>query len=1307
MTSGDFTGATPISQIGSLIREGNTQIDGLTPGDSGFLDGLAQRAFVSLGNAADSLRGAGQNNNFDTVYNDFNYSTELSNASGQVSFSTAVIQGTSSNDGSLAGTSGRDIIDGLDGDDTIAAGGGADLVFGGAGNDYLMGEAGADKIYGDTGDDTLMGGTGADLLEGDAGNDTFIIDSETGVTDTIIGGAGSDTLDFANATGAVNVTLNNGGTINGSGIGLSNVAISGIENIDGSLTQANTLTGDDNANVLSGGNVADTLSGGAGNDDLSGGAGDDTLTGGTGNDDLSGGAGDDTLTGGEGADMVDGGAGTDVAVYAGLRSAYDVTAFNGVFTVTHIATNVSDEVTNVESLKFDDTSLSLSVVNETNGSGFVDGSDFGDTITMTGDGDVDGFGGDDILKVENPSASPDLDVTLQGGEGDDVLEVDNLTGDTGVVARFDGDVSDFNITEDGTNVRAPFETVQSNLDTALDSIMGSDRAGTSSGLFYNATQFATNNSGDPFISGNSSVFTLSTTTDIATQISTLDSLISGAGVDTTAGESYRAILQSMQTEMSNAVSDSNDTFDVRVTELNAIPTADRTERDDIQQVHIESNVQPTLVSVSMITNLISAETVNNSNLDQLGNSDPSTDHLFYNVTDSHTADGDEGSDTLTDIKTLEFEGGIKLDVTAASTEGDAADDTLSAGSGTNVLFGRDGNDDLIGSSVDDLLSGGAGNDNLDGGDGDDQLAGGRGDDTLSGGVGSDLLVGGAGDDRLIGGNGIGNDSYKGGDGTDTAVFSESITGYSFTPTLGANGEIASLAVGHSSGVNSGVGTLTDIETLEFSDYTVDLTKFESQGTADDDLLLGAGGSDTFTAGAGNDQIFGQDGNDVLDGGAGDDLLVGGAGDDQYKLSAGVDTIVMGEGTDELVVDLDQFNVQNIVRDGSDLVFTVADNAGDVHTTTVQGAFGATPLQQFTFIEQGETDDTFLLQPFTNGGVTDDIIFSTVGIGTISGSSGRDLLFGSGNEDLDGGIGDDVLFASGGTNDLNGGTGIDEVNYSFATTGVNVNLTIGTATGGAGSDRLFNIEEIQGSRFDDFLIGDGNANFIGGGDGNDTINGGLGKDSIEGGAGDDIINYDGSDDLIKGGAGSDTVVLGEDTNISILDGSLPAEAPELPAGATAPVDALSEIESILFSGSAGNEVYLDAAGVLRIIDDNNTLTIDGDANDRVTSTNDLGTWALDEVSDADYDLYTASIDHDSNAATADQTVTLKIDKDIQVNSAENLSLNFTDSTTFESITVDDLDLSSESNELNLDFAGASDFASGNSFEIVSYNNETSA
>ena len=63
----------------------------------------------------------------------------------------------------------------------------------------------------------------------------------------------------------------------------------------------------------------------------------------------------------------------------------------------------------------------------------------------------------------------------------------------------------------------------------------------------------------------------------------------------------------------------------------------------------------------------------------------------------------------------------------------------------------------------------------------------------------------------------------------------------------------------------------------------------------------------------------------------------------------------------------------------------------------------------------------------------------------------------------------------------------------------VNLTTGQANG-AGSDELFGIEDITGSRFNDRLTGDASSNFFFAGDGNDLLLGGEGDDSYVGEAG---------------------------------------------------------------------------------------------------------------------------------------------------------------------------------------------------------------
>jgi Ca2+-binding RTX toxin-like protein len=92
----------------------------------------------------------------------------------------------------------------------------------------------------------------------------------------------------------------------GSGDGESILGLSGGDRLFGGA-------GGDN---LDGGGGDDDLEGGAGGDALTGGAGNDTLDGGDGADALVGGEGDDALDGGEGADRLEGGAGNDRYLYA-------------------------------------------------------------------------------------------------------------------------------------------------------------------------------------------------------------------------------------------------------------------------------------------------------------------------------------------------------------------------------------------------------------------------------------------------------------------------------------------------------------------------------------------------------------------------------------------------------------------------------------------------------------------------------------------------------------------------------------------------------------------------------------------------------------------------------------------------------------------------------------------------------------------------------------------------------------------------------------------------------------------------------
>ena len=125
----------------------------------------------------------------------------------------------------------------------------------------------------------------------------------------------------------------------------------------------------------------------------------------------------------------------------------------------------------------------------------------------------------------------------------------------------------------------------------------------------------------------------------------------------------------------------------------------------------------------------------------------------------------------------------------------------------------------------------------------------------------------------------------------------------------------------------------------------------------------------------------------------------------------------------------------------------------------------------------------------------------------------DRVAGTDEEDWQfGGLGNDTLLGSPGTDRLYGGTGTDTVSYENSPSrgddrlGVVVNLAEGIGLFvDAHGDRLFGIENLIGSAFNDTLIGDAGSNRLEGRDGNDKLVGGAGRDVLVGGAGRDIFD----------------------------------------------------------------------------------------------------------------------------------------------------------------------------------------------------------
>jgi Ca2+-binding RTX toxin-like protein len=168
------------------------------------------------------------------------------------------------------------------------------------------------------------------------------------------------------------------------------------------------------------------------------------------------------------------------------------------------------------------------------------------------------------------------------------------------------------------------------------------------------------------------------------------------------------------------------------------------------------------------------------------------------------------------------------------------------------------------------------------------------------------------------------------------------------------------------------------------------------------------------------------------------------------------------------------------------------------------------------------------------------LFGTAGDDILIGRSGNDILHGSpGNDQLSGGGGDDVFVLDSGDtgttvtfprSEIKGGAGFDTIDFSNASSGVNVDLKMHYDLTGLRHDLISGVEGIKGGAHNDSLAGDKHDNVIDGGAGNDYIRGGKGADVLTGGTGNDWFLWNKSDvgtgvDHIKDfGNGADILYL---------------------------------------------------------------------------------------------------------------------------------------------------------------------------------------
>ena len=352
------------------------------------------------------------------------------------------------------------------------------------------------------------------------------------------------------------------------------------------------------------------------------------------------------------------------------------------------------------------------------------------------------------------------------------------------------------------------------------------------------------------------------------------------------------------------------------------------------------------------------------------------------------------------------------------------------------------------------------------------------------------------------------------------------------PTLVLTQDQVALAVRAVATYTDGLGvsfSVTSAATALVGDYFLGTNASEEVSLSiADDVALGNGGADTLSGLAGNDSLNGGTGNDSLLGGDGTDTLVGEAGNDILDGGAGADTLEGGLGNDVYVVD-----------NAADVVIEAAGGGTDeVRTTLTSFTLGA-EVENLTYL--GGQDFTGIgneLANRMNGGTANNTLIGLDGNDALNGQQGHDsLVGGAGNDTLSGGLGNDTLDGGDGAdrmfggdgNDLfrvndagdvviEGGTGMDTVEASLATYVLtsNVEVLVFTGTGAFSGTGNGLANTIIGGNGDDALSGLTGNDVLEGREGNDQLLGGGGNDTLVGGAGDDVMD---------GGAGADVFVFG--------------------------------------------------------------------------------------------------------------------------------------------------------------------------------------
>ena len=305
-----------------------------------------------------------------------------------------------------------------------------------------------------------------------------------------------------------------------------------------------------------------------------------------------------------------------------------------------------------------------------------------------------------------------------------------------------------------------------------------------------------------------------------------------------------------------------------------------------------------------------------------------------------------------------------------------------------------------------------------------------------------------------------------------------------------------------------------------------------------------------------------------------------------------ETIIVGELANKIVVEID----------GNQVTFA----ADEVQQITIEALGGNDTITinvaRPTTILGGAGNDTII---GSDGGA--DLVIGQQGIDTFSGRGGDDVFIwdpGDGSDIIDGGDGHDThIFNGSAVNEImtvapngarvlltrNIGNIIMDIG-SFENTTVNALGGDDTVSGAVGLAALVESLIIDGGAGNDILNGGDGADTLIGGDGDDTVDGNGGVDSATLGAGDDVFIWDPGDasDFVEGNSGFDTMLFNGSAGNEVFDAS--ADGTRLrffrnPGNIIMDVGTTERIDLRAFDGNDATTINnLDATDVTDIIVD---------------------------------------------------------------------------------------------------------------------------